>query len=119
MWVNNMCLLGRWSFYLLQISAGDKSLINSFREISVMADRLNLPRSIVVSGIVSRHFLRVKILLKNLLYYLFFLKLSLYCCYMHRKIASFFQNSDTSKNGAFHLCANIPFLSFLLGFPFA
>ena len=35
---------------LLQMAAGDRGLVNAFKEISVMADRLNLPRSIVVSG---------------------------------------------------------------------
>jgi transcription initiation factor TFIIB len=33
------------------VSAGDKLLMNAFKEIAVMADRLNLPKSIVVRDV--------------------------------------------------------------------
>jgi len=35
-------------FAALQMNASDRSLMNAFRDISAMADKLNLPRSIVV-----------------------------------------------------------------------
>lgn len=35
------------SLYIPQISSSDRMLINAFREIGTMADRINLPKSIV------------------------------------------------------------------------
>ena len=35
---------------LFQLTGSDRSLMNAFREISTMADRINLPRKILVSS---------------------------------------------------------------------
>jgi len=45
----------RWYFLFaaLQMNASDRSLMNAFRDISAMADKLNLPRSIVVRYCLS------------------------------------------------------------------
>ena len=39
-------------FLLVQINSSDQSLLNAFREINQMSDRLNLPRMIVVGSIL-------------------------------------------------------------------
>ncbi len=43
-----MCHI-RYSVHWLQMSSSDRTLLSSFRSITEMADRLNLPRMIVVS----------------------------------------------------------------------
>ena len=37
--------------FILQLTGSDRSLMNAFREIGVMADRINLPRKIQVSNL--------------------------------------------------------------------
>ena len=39
------------SLLILQLTGSDRSLMNAFREIGVMADRINLPRKIQVSNL--------------------------------------------------------------------
>lgn len=45
------------------MSSSDRALINAFREISNMADRINLPKTIVVCIKLFYYFLKIKLLL--------------------------------------------------------
>lgn len=50
------------SLFILQLTGSDRSLMNAFREIGVMADRINLPRKIQVSNLDIIEYKMLKLL---------------------------------------------------------
>lgn len=50
------------SLFILQLTGSDRSLMNAFREIGVMADRINLPRKIQVSNLDITEYKMLKLL---------------------------------------------------------
>lgn len=48
--------------FILQLTGSDRSLMNAFREIGVMADRINLPRKIQVSNLDIIEYKMLKLL---------------------------------------------------------